>query len=350
MIKRAARWLVVVGLAVVIFLEAPPHAVAYDIDSPSIVTQTPTIGRRGLYVVQEDDTLWELCEIFFGEPWYWPTLWSYNPQVTSPHWIYPGDLLQIRRPQPPSQTTLIWSESRYTDRKPDLEILARYVGYLPDRTFQHSGQIVHARESHDTLSQYDEIYVQFGQDVEVRRGQRFTIYRHDGEVVHPKDADLVVGHKIVHLGVAKILDADSKYAKALILKAYQEIERGDLITSIFPHSWDVAPVENESEVIATLVDYHDPIVFAGQYHYVYLDKGRNDGVVRGNRFVIERRGDGLWFGGPPPDDDIPITHFPWENYGEIMVVESFEETSLGIVSRALRELMRGDRLHMKKGY
>jgi hypothetical protein len=33
-----------------------------------------------------------------------------------------------------------------------------------------------------------------------------------------------------------------------------------------------------------------------------------------------------------------------------MVVESFEETSLGIVSRAIRELVRGDRLRMEPGY
>lgn len=329
---------------------APPEAQAYDPDAPSIVTKNPTIGARGLYLIQEGDTLWDLCDIFFSEPWFWPTLWSYNPQLTNPHWIYPGDMLQIRKPQTFESTTIVWSESRYSKSKPDLEILARYVGYLPDRPFRDSGRIAFARESHKTLGEYDEIYIEFGNATNVKRGERFTIYREEGEVEHPLDDDIHVGHKIRHLGVAKVLNADKKYVKALIIKSYEEIERGDLITAIFPHSWIVGPVTNESELVATLVDYHVPTTFSGQYHMVYLDKGRNDGVKRGNRFQITRRGDGLWYGGDPDDGDIVITNFPWENFGEVMVVEAFEDTSLGIVSRSITELTRGDRLFMEKDY
>ena len=95
-------------------------------------------------------------------------------------------------------------------------------------------------------------------------------------------------------------------------------------------------------------EHQDPVIFAGQYHYVYLDKGRNDGVRRGNRFKIQRRGDGGWLGQEPEEDVMP--NFPWENYGQVMVVESFEETSLGIVASSIRELVKGDRLVMEKGY
>ena len=71
-------------------------------------------------------------------------------------------------------------------------------------------------------------------------------------------------------------------------------------------------------------------------------------MKRGNRFQIRRRGDGAWLGRQPEEDVLP--NFPWETYGEVMVVESFEETSLGIVSRAIREVVRGDKLIMEKGY
>ena len=327
---------------------APAHA--YDPEAPTITTKNPTIGARGLYIIQDGDTLWDLCDIFFSEPWYWPTLWSYNPQLTNPHWVFPGDMIQIRKPQLAESTTIVWSESRYSKRKADLEILARYVGYLPDRPFRESGRIAFARESHVTLGEFDEIYIEFGVNTNVKRGERFTIYRGEGELEHPLDDDILVGHKIRHLGVAKVLNADKKYIKALITRSYEEIQRGDLITSAFPHSWLVGPVTNESEIVATLVDYHQPMQHAGQYQYVYIDKGRNDGVRRGNRFVITRRGDGLWFDGDPDDSDIAITDFPWEHIGEVMVVEAFEDTSLAIVSRTIKELVRGDRLVMEKDY
>lgn len=326
---------------------AAPQAETIYSGGRSIYTQTPTVGRRGLYVVQRGDTLWELSDLFFGNPWYWPRLWSFNPQVTNPHWIYPGDVLQMEPPTPPSKKTLRWTESRYTKRKPKLEISARYVGYLPEHPFERSGRIDYAREERHTLGAYDEVYVTFGEDTSVRKGQRFTIYRKEGPIHHP-DEDRVAGYKIRHLGVAKVLDASHEYVKCLILESYREVERGDLVTSIFPHQWVVGPVENDVAVEATLVDIDAPVNYSGQFHYVYIDKGRNDGLERGNRLVAQRRGDPLWREGPPSDVD--VEEFPWERVGEVMIVEPFENTSLAIVSRSIRALEPGARLFAPEGY
>ena len=323
-------------------------AAAYERGGPSIVTKNPTVGKRGLYMIEDGDTLWELCDVFFGDPWYWPNLWSYNPQLTSPHWIYPGDIIQVREPRPLERTTLVWSESRYSGRKSEMEILARYVGYMPTKPFEASGQIKWAREQHQTLGEYDEIYVEFGVDTKVKRGDRFTIYREEDELEHPETGDLV-GHRIRHLGVARVLDADQHYVKALILRSYEEIQRGDLITSIFPHSWVVGPVTNKSEVSATLVDFFGPGTLAGQFQYVYVDRGRNDGVERGNRFVIRRRGDGAW-DDENEDDDFELEAFPYERVGEVMIVESFESSSLGVVATSIGELSVGEQLFMPKDY
>ena len=46
------------------------------------------------YVIQRGDTLWDLSGKYLDSPWYWPKLWSYNPQVENPHWIYPGNPLR----------------------------------------------------------------------------------------------------------------------------------------------------------------------------------------------------------------------------------------------------------------
>ena len=321
---------------------------AYERGGPSIITKNPTIGKRGLYVIQQDDTLWDLCDLFFGEPWYWPMLWSYNPQLTNPHFIYPGDLIQIREPRPPEKTTVVWSDSRYSQKPITLEVLSRYVGYLPEKPFRVSGAIKWSREEHDTLGVYDEIYLEFGPDMTVSVGDEFTIYRDEGELNHPDD-DEVVGHKIRHLGVAKVLGADTHYIKAIITQAYEEIYRGDLVTGIFPHSWVVAPVTNSSDVEATIVDFHDPIMYGAQLHYLYLDRGRNDGVERGNRFVVQRRGDGLWKE-ENEDDDQELDAFPWERVGEVMVVEAFEDTSIAVVASAIKALEVGEHLVMKKDY
>ena len=50
------------------------------------------------HVVQKGDTLWDLSSRYYRNAWGWPKLWSYNPQITNPHWIYPGDLIRLLPP------------------------------------------------------------------------------------------------------------------------------------------------------------------------------------------------------------------------------------------------------------
>ena len=47
------------------------------------------------HTVEHGDTLWDLSQKYLGNPWYWPKVWSYNPQIANPHWIYPGDQVKF---------------------------------------------------------------------------------------------------------------------------------------------------------------------------------------------------------------------------------------------------------------
>jgi nucleoid-associated protein YgaU len=61
-----------------------------DDDSPVALERVPDI-----HLVRRGDTLWDLCNRYYRNPWAWPKVWSYNPQVANPHWIYPGDQLRL---------------------------------------------------------------------------------------------------------------------------------------------------------------------------------------------------------------------------------------------------------------
>ena len=43
-----------------------------------------------VYTVQHGDTLFDVCDQLLDEPDYWPKLWSLNPEIKNPHFIYPG--------------------------------------------------------------------------------------------------------------------------------------------------------------------------------------------------------------------------------------------------------------------
>lgn len=44
------------------------------------------------YTVQKGDTLWSVSQTLFGDPTFWPKIWSLNREtIENPHFIYPGD-------------------------------------------------------------------------------------------------------------------------------------------------------------------------------------------------------------------------------------------------------------------
>ena len=48
-----------------------------------------------VYRIVAGDTLWDLAERYYGNPYLWPQIWEKNPYVLDAHWIYPGDPLVV---------------------------------------------------------------------------------------------------------------------------------------------------------------------------------------------------------------------------------------------------------------
>jgi len=134
-----------------------------DRAAPAIAMQQSAPTGERTYVVEAGDTLWSIAEGLYDEPWYWPSLWSYNPQITNPHLIYPGDVLYLSRKssQTNAEKTITFATSRY-EAKPKSGIeLVRRVGYISSRDYRESGVLEASREERNMLGQLDEGYVRF---------------------------------------------------------------------------------------------------------------------------------------------------------------------------------------------
>ena len=66
----------------------------------ALLLPMPALAQSGknsgqTYVIKKGDTLWGISRRFLKDPGYWPDLWSNNPFIGNPHFIYPGQRVAL---------------------------------------------------------------------------------------------------------------------------------------------------------------------------------------------------------------------------------------------------------------
>ena len=374
---------------------APPTAV--DVQAPATEAAPPP----DTYTVKPGDTLWDLSGRFLNNPWYWPKIWSYNPEITNPHWIYPGNLLKFfpsteeaptrvepvgpgtpvagaepAAPTPEEEAAIAEAEEEQEPVK-ELEDLSRgdirapveqsdevavagpyKIGFAPQRqrfvrheTFvtpaelAESGRIQAAFEEKSMLSMLDKIYVEFDDIANVKIGETYVIYRTDRAIKRPGSRE-VFGYQSNILGSAKVTAISDKIATATIVQSLDTIERGALLgpwTQKF-----FRPIERKPNLKAVdgtvFAGRVDVVTSLGENHIVFVDKGEKDGVQEGNVFTVLRSGDQYK---TKPDRATWDPNLPVEAIGELLVVDAKETASTAVVLKSLKEVMIGDHVEMR---
>jgi hypothetical protein len=336
--------------------------------------------------VGKDETLSMLAERYLGNGDAWPKLWSYNPEVTNPHWIYPGLTLRLKPgvplegpPQASNETprapaggmkTLHFASRRQAGSGTGSILIGEEV-YLDGDALAHAGKIVGAPEDHFMLSPTDEVYLKF-KSLVPQPNQELTLFLRQpkktvqppanehgpARALSPKGGGEVV--RVVGALRIKDFDADKKVARAVITEALEPIERGFEVTDV-PHRLAlVPPRKNAKDLEGQIVTSSRGLGQLGKEQLVFLDVGTNDGVEVGNRFQVTRQGD-PWrktlkqkeerFGALVPETHpIRAEDLPIEVVGELHVLYVRPETSTALIITSPEELHPGDRVQMRAGY
>jgi len=321
------------------------------------------------YEVRPGDTLWDLCDDFYADSYYWPRVWARNPQITNPHWIYPGDTIQFadkdaidkeeeerkkaadadpkaapdgaaRKKAPPPAPG--GARIRFVPRAWEQQFFVRFVGFLSAEEIERAGTIRSSREERLNLSELDEIYIDFKRLPRVRPGDRWSILVPQKEVIHPVYGNRV-GQRIEILGVVEVTAVDRYVARGIVIRSYKEIERGALVSPLIPNFRSVRPRANARDVDAYIIDAHTEMDSLATEDVVFVDRGARDGVEVGNRFVVFRRGDGYY-----DLDEAQLAKLPWEPIAEVMVIETKDHFSTGLLINTVREIEVGDFCRMRR--
>lgn len=344
-------------------------------------------GSKGIvppnHTVKKGDTLWDICDTYFANPWQWPRVWSYNPEILNPHWIYPGEVVKLKKDGGSLSLAAgggagaggAGTKTMSGAAKPPAgTVFLRNTGFVFDKDVQQNGEITGSPEDKMLLSDNDRVYLRLGADQakDAQPGDRMTIYQRTRSVKNKGGG--VVGDVVQILGTVKIdkIDKDKKLAEGTITESLDVIERGARIGPVDRKIDAVAPTTNEADLTGELLESVHPNVMFGQNQVVLIDKGDKEGLKVGNRLFVVRKGDpwqeGLSSTGALAAGKVTLgtesgsveiktgdtgeqsKDYPDEVVAEIRVVRVRKDSATCIVTQSKKELSSGDRWIAKKGY
>jgi hypothetical protein len=335
-------------------------------------------ASAGMYTVKAGDTLSRISEQAFGQRLMWPKLWSLNPQIQNPHWIYPGDqvMLSPNASANPSQQSRVLGSGAPVGR-PQLvhhqTVFLRRLGYIDDPREGVIGEVVGAREAVQMISQEQNVYIELRPNSTLHEGQELTLFNAVRNPPKVRGARRPPGQLVSILGTIRVeyWNPKTRVARARVIEAVDVIERGAKVGDVGREHVVVAPSAASKNVSARVLTSMYPNELMGRDDVLFIDRGTEDGLTEGNRLFVIRRGD-TWRRtlsttsddasssiNALSDERIEIHRtplhgdeqtFPEEIVGELRVVKAHRYSSLVAVIASKVELEPGDRAVARAGF
>ncbi|MGY3903609.1 LysM peptidoglycan-binding domain-containing protein [Aeromonas lusitana] len=268
-------------------------------------------GHPDNYVVQKGDTLWDISGQFLAEPWLWPRLWNINPQIANPHWIYPGDVLQLswvngeprlgKASQGGKQVIHLSPKNRYENKAnpvPTLPLSEIGPFLQTDHILADSQQakgmpyVLGNNERHVGMLEGDTLYVQ---DVHgsLTPGQDYGVY-HPGVIYKDKKTGELLGQEAVFVGTVR---AEERLAnnrtRVTLTHNRREVYQGDKVIPLpAQESLSAVFMPKAAPVISPgyVVELPSKARGGGKFDVVLINKGLRDLVSPGDVLDIQRPG------------------------------------------------------------
>jgi LysM repeat protein len=264
-----------------------------------IAIPTDLTAQPSTHKVQRGDTLWSICEKYYGDSTLWPKLWEMNPFVTNPHLLKPGDVITLIEKEDISKKKAAQETPSKDAARPvprmkgiDMSLLTTpsTMGYLAMHDVQPWGEIYGSTKSELGVEKGDKVFLHL--NVSANPGDEFRVARaipvwhplaYRGAITPPLGSVISVRGKVV---VKEILQHD--YYVAEVADVFAEFGVGAIILPFEPMSKCVQPMATDPKLYGNIIAAKDNMSVIGKNSVVYLNAGFKDGVHRGQVFEIAR--------------------------------------------------------------
>lgn len=279
------------------------------------------------HIVKKGDTLWSLSERYQRDPFKWINIWKLNPKVSDPHWIYPGwtlrigkDEIQVIKKEKLVETTkevkeakaeepaieteekVIYEEKakevKIEEKKEEKEKVKKYVlelkelerlGLVLPKEFSPKIKILTSVDLYKKFGELGTEYFIDGGDIKgIKIGDVYTIIRYSKDIVDTPTGRFF-GRFFTKIGTIKISEVYPNISVGKIRKFYREVNEGDILIKE-EEKENIEVVLNKSETFleGKIIGSSDYGFFISDKSFVFIDKGSNDGLSKGNILKIEK--------------------------------------------------------------
>lgn len=308
------------------------------------------------YTVKNGDTLWDISGVFLKKPWYWPKIWQVNPQVKDPHWIYPGDVLNLvyinGEPRLVSGVKKLSPSVRRNSsddaiKSIDIDSLKPFL--TADYIFPSNGDFAnlpYVLGDNFNVANMADVSVIYVQGV-LNEGEQYGMYSSPKKYKDRNTGELL-GYRASLSGVGVAGKPVGDKTPLTLVKTVKEVRQGDRVLPLSDVSgYDAfyvpSPVSNVNN--AYVIENVSDSIYAGKYNVVVINKGSRDSIKNGDVFAISRKGVAV---SGSSADNIQYTQFgtvtqrlsaavskssnlPSVEIGHVMVFKTYEKLSLGLV-------------------
>jgi len=356
---------------------------------------TDSPEQPGKYLIRQGDTLWDIANAFYRDPFLWPLIWKSNPSVNDPDLIYPGNTLVIPSLAPVERAMSAPEEAAPVQEKAVAEKVQEQPAAVPpqeeaeapslfqkrvsiegitpepekpatggrliipsdapvpimDKYAMLSAGFVSEEDSPDHIQGsvddpakgvigsnilgYDsEVYIAVTSRVTVNIGDRFIIYEPMHDVNHP-ETGRYFGKLYKVNGILKVTGTkEVGVYTARITLSFDSAMKGNMLAPYQePALIYPAKQQREKNLSGQILEVPDRRSMSAQVDIVYLDKGKEDGVDPGDRFTVMS----------VPNKETGVTR----PIGELQVFIVKSRSSTAVVRKSVDTMTTGSRFVYK---